>query len=520
MTMKTIKRMLSILMVSILLLAGSATSPVIAASNPAFSITQAQGKQGDEISVAINISNNPGIIALRLSIQYDASALELTRATPKDYTSTTFGPLENNPFILSWEDAIHDNTTTNGTIAQLTFVIREDATVGNTSILITYDPEDVFDQDWENVHFETVAGTVAVSCAEHQYGNLIPEVPAKCGVEGQKAYYACSVCHKLFDVDKNEITEQDLVIPALNHVAETGWRSDPDNHWHTCGACGTVFDKAPHSGGEATCTAQAICFVCGAEYGELNPDNHVNTEIRDAVAATEESEGYTGDIWCKDCGEKITEGAVIPKLDHTHNMVETQAKAATHEEDGNIAYYTCTKCGKLYRDAAGTQQITLADTVVPATGHTYSAEYQFDANGHWRACSCGERTDAGVHTYGGWTVTKAPTSTADGTRERACTLCGYTQTEVVPATGSDEKPDITEPAVKYGDVNNDGKYTATDAMYIRLIVAQLDGPSHKMNYEAADVTGDGKYTAADTMYIRRLVAELITEEELPVVVNQ
>lgn len=74
----------------------------------------------------------------------------------------------------------------------------------------------------------------------------------------------------------------------------------------------------------------------------------------------------------------------------------------------------------------------------------------------------------------------------------------------------------TDPAVKYGDINSDGKYTATDSMYIRLIVAELDQPSHSMNYTAADVNGDEKYTAADTMYVRRLVAELITEEELPV----
>lgn len=68
----------------------------------------------------------------------------------------------------------------------------------------------------------------------------------------------------------------------------------------------------------------------------------------------------------------------------------------------------------------------------------------------------------------------------------------------------------------YGDVNGDGRYTATDSMFIRLIVAELDQPSHNMDYAAADVNGDGRYTAADTMYIRRLVAELITADQLPV----
>lgn len=82
---------------------------------------------------------------------------------------------------------------------------------------------------------------------------------------------------------------------------------------------------------------------------------------------------------------------------------------------------------------------------------------------------------------------------------------------------TDPEPTDPEPTeVMYGDLNNDGKYTATDSMYIRLIVAELDQPSQNINYDAADVNGDEKYTAADTMYIRRLVAELITVDELPV----
>ena len=49
--------------------------------------------------------------------------------------------------------------------------------------------------------------------------------------------------------------------------------------------------------------------------GEKDPANHVNTEIRDAKEATETEEGYTGDTYCKDCGAKIAEGTVVPKLE-------------------------------------------------------------------------------------------------------------------------------------------------------------------------------------------------------------
>lgn len=56
---------------------------------------------------------------------------------------------------------------------------------------------------------------------------------------------------------------------------------------------------------------------------------------------------------------------------HTHDLKKVDAKAATCTEDGNIEYYQCsdTTCGKLYKDAAGTQEITKDDTIIKA-GHT------------------------------------------------------------------------------------------------------------------------------------------------------
>ena len=56
---------------------------------------------------------------------------------------------------------------------------------------------------------------------------------------------------------------------------------------------------------------------------------------------------------------------------HTCTLTKVPAKDATCTEDGNIEYYQCSDptCGKLYKDAAGTQEITKADIVIKA-GHT------------------------------------------------------------------------------------------------------------------------------------------------------
>ena len=63
-------------------------------------------------------------------------------------------------------------------------------------------------------------------------------------------------------------------------------------------------------------------------------------------------------------------GGVTPPQ-HTCTLTKVPAKAATCTEDGNIEYYQCSDptCGKLYKDAAGTQEITKADIVIKA-GHT------------------------------------------------------------------------------------------------------------------------------------------------------
>ncbi len=601
----------------LLCVALAVTSLVTAfAAEPTFecTVSDTDVEMGDTFTVTVSISGYEPIRggALRFFLNEDVFEVISGEWLIQNTTLAQFDP---NFLTATFASLNFQAQDINGDIFLLTLQAKEDmSSVGSMDIRV--EPQ-LTNADNENVA-EGVSDTVsvAISCAEHQYGDLVPEIPAKCGVEGRKAYYECSVCHKLFDENRNEITEAELVIPALTHVAEAGWHSDrenhwkicvndgcgqvidgttashnfewvvdtpatedapgvqheecavcgytrnenteipqlphvhtgithheaveatchstgtveywtcssdkcagkyygnaecttelasittpvnPDNHaggtevrnaveatcsengytgdtyclgcgekiadgtlisatgnhtddngqwesdgadhWHTCGACGTTFDQAAHEGGEATCSAKAACETCGTEYGELDPDNHVNTEIRGAVAATEESEGYTGDTWCLDCETMIAEGTVVPKLDHTHDMVKTEAKPATHEEDGNIEYYTCSKCGKLYRDSEGALEITLADTVVKATGHTFSEEYQSDENEHWKECDCGERTDVAAHSFGDWTVTKEATETADGSRERECSVCGYTQTEVIPATGSSEEPE-------------------------------------------------------------------------------
>ncbi len=80
-------------------------------------------------------------------------------------------------------------------------------------------------------------------------------------------------------------------------------------------------------------------------YGGDTPCTHTNTEIKNAKAATCKDEGYTGDTYCKTCGEKVKTGSKIPTTDK-HSFGEWVTNA-----DGSKSR-TCSVCQKVETEAA------------------------------------------------------------------------------------------------------------------------------------------------------------------------
>ena len=154
--------------------------------------------------------------------------------------------------------------------------------------------------------------------------------------------HSCDVCEaevgEHIDVDHDHKCDYGCSVAIGDHKAGEGK--------HTCDYCGAVMSKC--SGGTATCKDKAICEICGKPYGEKDPTNHVGgTEIRDSKAATCTDNGYEGDIYCKDCGVKLSSGEPIVAFGHTYKDEVT--KEATIESAG-IRTYTCEKCGDSYTE--------------------------------------------------------------------------------------------------------------------------------------------------------------------------
>ena len=161
-----------------------------------------------------------------------------------------------------------------------------------------------------------------VDATNHKHTEVRGAKDATCCEKGDTGDTYCTDC--------NALISSGAEIPATgNHTDVDGkWESDGENHWHTC-YFGTKFDVTAHTGGEATCKSPAECSECGHSYGPLDANNHKGTTyLKNQKEATCFEEGYTGDIYCSDCNEKIADGQSIAKNAHNPASVWT-----TNEHD-------------------------------------------------------------------------------------------------------------------------------------------------------------------------------------------
>ncbi len=160
-----------------------------------------------------------------------------------------------------------------------------------------------------------------------------------------------------------------------------------------------------------------------SEYVAINYP-HANTELRNYKAPTCTDEGYTGDLYCLDCGILLQKGEVSPATDHSFGEW-TESKPASCTEPGEEKR-VCTSDGCEHYE---TREI-------PATDHSF---------GEWtesKPASCTEpgeekrvctndgcehyetrETALAEHSYKD-TVT-APTTTSEGYTTHTCEHCGH-----------------------------------------------------------------------------------------------
>ena len=161
------------------------------------------------------------------------------------------------------------------------------------------------------------------------------------------------------------------------HTYGTTYSSDSTGHWKTCTECGANGEFSKHTGGTATCTAKAVCETCDQPYGELGAHKLTKTDAKAATCTEAGNEAY----WtCSGCGKYFSDENGTNEIEKDswvlktlgHDRTKTDAKEATCTEDGNNEYYTCSRCGGVFKDEAGTQATTVVAETLKKLGHDWS----------------------------------------------------------------------------------------------------------------------------------------------------
>ena len=306
-----------------------------------------------------------------------------------------------------------------------------------------------------------------------------------CTKAGKKTY-SCTKC----DATKIE------PIPATGHSWKSDWTSDATHHWYECDNknCDVTDNAgkkgyAEHSGGKATCTQNAVCEFCKAEYGEKLPHDFTAETVdakylKSAATCTEKAVYYKSCAVCGLSSEGTADEATFfsgNALDHnwgawtqnsdekTHTRICKRDTSHTETENchGGTATCTakavCTVCGGEYGEMAAhsfTAEKAEAQYLKSAATCTEKAIY-------YKSCAvCGLSSEGTAdeatffsgnaldHNWGAWTQ-----NSDEKTHTRICKRdTSHTETENCIDANKDHKCDICDYIIsECADDNKDHK---------------------------------------------------------------
>ena len=309
--------------------------------------------------------------------------------------------------------------------------------------------------------------TTEIAATGHQHTEIRNKKEATCKAEGYTGDTYCTDCETKVSsgqaIPKTDHTWDNGKVTTEATCEHTGVRT------YTCSVCGETKEeetpKTDHSYDDGTVTKKPTCIETGiktytctvcqkTKTEEIPATGHQHTEIRNKKEATCKEEGYTGDTYCKDCGEKLSDGKTIAKTtEHTWDGGKV-TKAATCTEKG-VKTYTCTVCG-----ATKTEEIA-------ATGHQHTevrnkVEATCTKEGYSGDVYC---TDCGTKLSSGTEIARKAHEYEERERNEAnckrngyilfvCKVCGDEKREVLPKTDH-----------QHTEIRNKVEATCTDEGY-------------------------------------------------------
>ncbi|MBP1547990.1 MAG: carbohydrate-binding domain-containing protein [Oscillospiraceae bacterium] len=209
----------------------------------------------------------------------------------------------------------------------------------------------------------------------------------------------------------------------------------------------------------------------------VNPENDSLTDIP-AVSLTYKV-GADGDE------TPFTDSFVIPEGTPEGTVITVTARTA---ENGN------------YLEAVSTIKVNVTD----CEHNDVSTDWYMDKDCHWHICGyCTAELDKAEHTFSGWLIVNEATEESDGTRMRACTVCGFEQSESVkysyPIITEDSRITVDRNTAKAGESVNVKTPFGYDA-----VVYTVSGQ------KVAQITEKGSFVMpASRVYIRAVMNDTL-----------
>lgn len=288
--------------------------------------------------------------------------------------------------------------------------------------------------DWtqnENDHTRTCSVCGYVHTQAHIKGTGYVTKEETCTEDGVMTY-DCSVCGKKAIETSviNNITGHSFTGDAVENV--TG---ENGNHWKKCSRCDVYGWGTTEN-------------ACENHNWDKNADDTVNASDAETKASTCKEAGYEK-YTCQVCSATWTKTLDLA----AHNTIATAAKDVTNEcgSEGNIAYWTCSVCNRVWKDAALADEISNADADndgIPDAAETKGPKHDFTGayrsvsagkdGTHNRTCKiCGKAYGIGdtegateAHAWNDPTVVEA-TCTKEGSKTYKCKHCPQTYTETI-----------------------------------------------------------------------------------------
>ena len=272
------KKVISILLVVAMLSCFMASAVSAAeAGTASIKVATVTVNKGENATVSVSVSNNPGYRSFAMALNYDASKLEVV-SVGGDVVSNT-----RNPGVVYVSFASATLVEDNGEMFSVTFKTKHDCAKAAD---VTVTVEELFTKGANNaaqkVPYTTTNGSVAIN---HTVVTLAAKEPT-CTETGLTEGSACSVCGKVFEEQK--------VIPALGHDFAAEYKYDDAQHWHVCVRCNALSAKEDHAHNELK-NGKLYC-VCGHSIPAPTEPTQPDVTDPSTPAPGDDDEPETGDI--------------------------------------------------------------------------------------------------------------------------------------------------------------------------------------------------------------------------------